>query len=104
MGVPVRLDLVTLLDEALDELREGFRDTALDEERCLDAELVKDVENTVDVPNHTLGDRRVVVNTRLVPVLDVDRERGGCPRLVALDCKLEHPWFVLEAALRSPSR
>ena len=78
MAVSVRLDLVALGDEALDKPGKRLCDPTLDEERRLDTALVEHGEHAVDVPNHAFRDWRVIVDARLVPVLDVDRE--GCER------------------------
>ena len=65
---------------------------------------LEDLEDPVDVPNHAFGDRRLVVDARLVPILDVDRERSGRPRLVRSDGKLEHSRFDLRGRRRPSSR
>src|SRR5947208_880131 len=76
VAVPVRLDLMAFRDELLQQLRKCFGDTALYEERPLHPELVQDGEDPIDVADDAFRDRRVVVDARLVPILDVDRERG----------------------------
>src|SRR5205809_1456666 len=104
MGVPMRLNLVTLEDEVLDEPRECIRDLALDEERSLNAELVEEGENTVDVANHALRNRRVVVDTRLVPVLDVDRERSHRLRIPTPERDRARPAFARDLSVGSAAR
>src|SRR3954454_839189 len=93
VAVAVRLDLVTLRHQLLQELRERLCDASLDEERPFDPEVVEDGENSIDVADDAVRDRRVVVDARLIPVLHVDRERGD--RNSALGrvdngCRLDH--------------
>jgi hypothetical protein len=65
---------VSLGDERRDEAWKCLYDPALDEEGALDASLVEYGKDPVDVANHALGDRGVIVEAGLVPIFDVDRE------------------------------
>ncbi len=73
VAVAVGLHLMPFGDECLDGLREGLGDSPLHEEGPLYACLVEHRERAVEVANYTFGDRCVVVETRLVPILDIHR-------------------------------
>ena len=79
VAMPVRLHLMASGDQPRHHPREGVRDPPLDEEGAANADIVEQLENPVGVAYHSLADRRVVVDRRLVPILDVNRECvGGC--------------------------
>lgn len=63
-------------DDRRDELGKCFRHLPLNEECASYSALVEEGEHEVRVAQNSLGDRRFIVDTRLIPVLDVDRERG----------------------------
>jgi len=75
MAITMGLHLVPLCNERADEIRKRLRYLSLDEEGALDAAVVEHHQDSVDVAHDSIGDRRVVVEARLIPVLDVHRER-----------------------------
>ena len=82
-------------DESLDQVREALGDATLNEERSFSVALVQDRKHSVDVAHDALADRCVEVDTRLVPVFDVDGKRRERPAVVG---SREGCWLKLESS------
>ncbi|MGH8639504.1 MAG: hypothetical protein ACREUZ_20405, partial [Burkholderiales bacterium] len=63
-----------LSDDLFNHAWELLRDFPLDEERAAYTRLVEKCEDEIDVADDPLRDWRLDVNTRLIPVLNIDGE------------------------------
>ena len=71
----VRLYFVTLLKERPHKSGKSLCDHPLDEKGCFDPKVIQKEQETVAIANDSLGDWRVEIYTRLIPVFDVHSER-----------------------------
>lgn len=84
VAVPVRLNLVPFGYDRPEQLREPLRHHSLDEEGPFYSAISEERQDALDVGDDAFADRRVVVDARLVPVLDVDRQGNrGAAAIVA---------------------
>jgi hypothetical protein len=72
--VSMRLNLVAESPDLLHQSRKPFRNASLYEKSALHCMSVEHLKDAVHIPDNLLSDRSVGIDTRLIPILNVDGE------------------------------